>query len=182
MRVFVLERVIPLLVIHVCKQSVHHVSRTKYLWSIVSIGRQCPVKSILGIFLFLIVHGPGAKPSYKNKKKLSMDLVHDRGSMDTVHESGPWTRSKEGVHGPPVHVLSSPRSAISNRFAWYLICTPIAQVKSSSVQNFFRTPSCKWGFILIWLSIRRISFRNSSLLRVVWRCLDNSASYDPINK
>ena len=41
-------------------------------------------------------------------KKLSMDLVHDRGSMDPVHESGPWTRSKEGVHGPLVHVLSSP--------------------------------------------------------------------------
>ena len=37
-----------------------------------------------------------------------MDLVHDRGSMDLVQESGPWTRSKEGVHGPLVHVLSSP--------------------------------------------------------------------------
>ena len=37
-----------------------------------------------------------------------MDLVHDGGSMDPVHESGPWTRSKEGVHGPLVHVLSSP--------------------------------------------------------------------------
>ena len=37
-----------------------------------------------------------------------MDLVHDRGSMDPVHESGPWTRSEEGVHGPLVHVLSSP--------------------------------------------------------------------------
>ena len=37
-----------------------------------------------------------------------MDLVRDRGSMDPVHESGPWTRSKEGVHGPLVHVLSSP--------------------------------------------------------------------------
>ena len=37
-----------------------------------------------------------------------MDLVHDRGSMDPVHESGPWTWSKEGVHGPLVHVLSSP--------------------------------------------------------------------------
>ena len=37
-----------------------------------------------------------------------MDLVHDRGSMDPVHESGPWTRSKEGVHGPLVHILSSP--------------------------------------------------------------------------
>ena len=24
-------------------------------------------------------------------KKLSMDLVHDRGSMDPVNESGPWT-------------------------------------------------------------------------------------------
>ena len=33
-------------------------------------------------------------------KKLSMDLVHDRGSMDPVHESGPWTRSKERVYGP----------------------------------------------------------------------------------
>ena len=28
--------------------------------------------------------------------------------MDLVHESGPWTPSKEGVHGPLVHVLSSP--------------------------------------------------------------------------
>ena len=37
-----------------------------------------------------------------------MDPVHDRGSMDPVHESGPWTRSKERVHGPLVHVLSSP--------------------------------------------------------------------------
>ena len=37
-----------------------------------------------------------------------MDLVHDMGSMDPVHESGPWTRTKEGVHGPLVHVLSSP--------------------------------------------------------------------------
>ena len=36
-----------------------------------------------------------------------MDLVHDRGSMDLAHESGPWTRSKDGVHGPLVHVLSS---------------------------------------------------------------------------
>ena len=27
-----------------------------------------------------------------------MDPVHDRGSMDPVHESGPWTRSKVGVH------------------------------------------------------------------------------------
>ena len=37
-----------------------------------------------------------------------MDPVHDtRGSMDPVHESGPWTWSKVGVHGPLVHVLSS---------------------------------------------------------------------------
>ena len=28
--------------------------------------------------------------------------------MDPIHESGPWTRSKVGVHGPLVHVLSSP--------------------------------------------------------------------------
>ena len=41
------------------------------------------------------------------------------------------------------------------------------QVKCSSVQNFFRTPGCKRGFIFIWLSIRLIDFRNSSPLRVV---------------
>ena len=34
-----------------------------------------------------------------------MDAVHDRGSMDSVHESGPWSGSKVGVH-----VLSSPIS------------------------------------------------------------------------
>ena len=37
-----------------------------------------------------------------------MDLVHDRGSTYPVHESGPWAWSKEGVHGPLIHVLSSP--------------------------------------------------------------------------
>ena len=46
-----------------------------------------------------------------------MDLVHDGGSMDPVHESGPWTRSKEGVHGPLVHVLSSPGFTRSKRRA-----------------------------------------------------------------
>ena len=29
-----------------------------------------------------------------------MDLVHDRGCMDPVHEIGLWTRSKVGVYGP----------------------------------------------------------------------------------
>ena len=72
----------------------------------------------LALFLFLSVHGPGAKPSYENKNKLSMDLVHDRGSMDPVHESGPWTWSKEGVHGPLVHVLSSP----DNDLTLYQVC------------------------------------------------------------
>ena len=49
------------------------------------------------------VHGPGPKPFYKNKK-VSMDLVHDRGSME---------RSKVGVHGPLVHVLSFGSKAIT---------------------------------------------------------------------
>ena len=31
--------------------------------------------------------------------------------MDPVYEGGPWTRSKEGGHGPGVHVLSSPTVA-----------------------------------------------------------------------
>ena len=35
--------------------------------------------------------------------------------MDPVHEGGPWTRSKEGVHGPGVHVLSSPFGEYTDR-------------------------------------------------------------------
>ena len=50
-----------------------------------------------------------------------MDLVHDRGSMDPVHESGPWTRSKVGVHGPLVHVLSSPLDSRFNTYTTKLI-------------------------------------------------------------
>ena len=88
--------------LHICKQSVRHVSTTKYLWTITSIGRQLLVKSnIFALFLFLFIS--------HYLKKVSMDPVHDRGCMDPVHESGPWTRrSKVGVHGPLVHVLSSP--------------------------------------------------------------------------
>ena len=54
-----------------------------------------------------------------------MDLVHDRGSMDPVHESGPWTRSKKGVHGPLVHVLSSPS------------CIPLWNIATNCVKNIF---------------------------------------------
>ena len=38
-----------------------------------------------------------------------MNPLYDRGSMDPVHESGAWTGSRVGVHGPEVHVLSSTR-------------------------------------------------------------------------
>ena len=37
-----------------------------------------------------------------------MDPVHGRGSMDPVHESGPWTRSKVGVYGPLVMFCPHP--------------------------------------------------------------------------
>ena len=54
-----------------------------------------------------------------------MDPVQDRGSMDPVHESGLWTRSKVGVHGPLVHVLSSPKISffqsypqMAGQFVW----------------------------------------------------------------
>ena len=42
--------------------------------------------------------------------------------MDLVHEGVPWTRSKEGVHGPGVHVLSSPVSdwTLSQSFVCYV--------------------------------------------------------------
>ena len=39
-----------------------------------------------------------------------MDPVHERGSMDPVHESAPWTQSKVGVH-----VLSSPIKILQNK-------------------------------------------------------------------
>ena len=52
---------------------------------------------IFALFLFLFnshylksVHGPGPKPFYKDKK-VFMDLVHDRGSMESVQSGGPWT-------------------------------------------------------------------------------------------
>ena len=56
---------------------------------------------IFVLFLFLFnshylkksVHGPGPKPFYKNKI-VSMDLVHDRGSMERVQKWGfmhPWS-------------------------------------------------------------------------------------------
>ena len=44
-----------------------------------------------------------------------MDPVHDRGSMDLVHESGPWTWSKVEVLGPLVHVLSSSDNKCMNK-------------------------------------------------------------------
>ena len=56
---------------------------------------------IFALFLFLFIY-------HYLKKTVHMDPVHDRVSMDPVHDSGPWTRSKMGVHGPLVHVLSSP--------------------------------------------------------------------------
>ena len=78
MQVSVLERVIPPLVI-TFKLAVDSVSSNH----------------IFALFLFLFnshylkksVHGPGPKPFYKNKK-VSMDLVHDRGSMEPVQSGG----------------------------------------------------------------------------------------------
>ena len=70
------------------------------------------------------IHWPGEKPSYKNKKKLSMDLVHDRGSMDPVHEPGPKRGSTDPwsmfcphplVSGPHAHPLGSDAQQLSYR-------------------------------------------------------------------
>ena len=64
-----------------------------------------------------------------------MDLVHDRGSMDPVHERGPWTWSKEGVHGPLVLVLSSPsvirhcREKLSKREVTVMIVAVFLKVR-----------------------------------------------------
>ena len=86
MQIFVLEHVIPLLVI-TFKLAVDSVSSNH----------------IFALFLFLFiphylkksVHGPDPKPFYKNKK-VSMDLVHDRGSMEPVQSGGP---RKSDIHG-----------------------------------------------------------------------------------
>ena len=79
--------------LYMCKHQ--YVSTTKYLWT------EHLVKSYFCTFSVYVQFS-------LLKKKVSMDPVHDRGSMDPVHESSPWTRSKVGVHGPLVHVLSSP--------------------------------------------------------------------------
>ena len=81
MQVFVLERVIPHPLVITFKLAVDSVSSNH----------------IFALFLFLFnshylkksVHGPGPKPFYN--KRVSMDLVHDRGSMEPVQSRGPWT-------------------------------------------------------------------------------------------
>ena len=82
----------------------HYVSTIKHLyWSSSIVCCCCCVFNLIfALFLFLFIS--------HYLKKLSVDPVHDRGSMDPFHESGPWTRSKVEVHGPLVHVLSSPYS------------------------------------------------------------------------
>ena len=94
MQVFVLERVIPPLVI-TSKLAVDSVSSNH----------------IFVLFLFFLsshylkksVHGPGPKPFYKNKKV----------SMDLSMTGGPWNRSKVEVHGVLVHVFSFGSKAIT---------------------------------------------------------------------
>ena len=58
-----------------------------------------------------------------------MDPVHDKGSMDPVHESGPWTQSKVGVHGPLVHVLSSSHGQLPPTNGMQLNCKTESTVK-----------------------------------------------------
>ena len=65
-----------------------------------------------------------------------MDPVHERGSMDPVHESSPWTRSKVGVHGPLVHFLSSPAKIKEFSTTLYIgIYTCISNVLSDKWWN-----------------------------------------------
>ena len=88
-----------------------------------------------------------------------MDLVHDRGSMDPVHESGPWTRSKVGVHGPVVHVLSSPVTNRSNR-------------SSNSIIEKLIDKSIKW-ILLDKNRLVSLKNRSKSVITKYWRmCID----------
>ena len=88
-----------------------------------------------------------------------MDPVHDRGSMDPVHESGPWTRSKVGVHGPVVHVLSSPVTNRSNR-------------SSNSIIKKLIDKSIKW-ILLDKNRLVSLKNRSKSVITKYWRmCID----------
>ena len=88
-----------------------------------------------------------------------MDPVHDRGSMDPVHESGPWTRSKVGVHGPVVHVLSSPVTNRSNR-------------SSNSIIEKLIDKSIKW-ILLDKNRLVSLKNRSKSVITKYWRmCID----------
>ena len=62
-----------------------------------------------------------------------MDPVHDRGSMDPVHESGPWTRSKVGFMDP-----------------WSMFCPhPWRTIMGDAVLEDFRGKDC--AFVVSWL-------------------------------
>ena len=88
-----------------------------------------------------------------------MDPVHDRGSMDPVHESGPWTRSKVGVHGPVVHVLSSPVTNRSNQ-------------SSNSIIEKLIDKSIKW-ILLDKNRLVSLKNRSKSVITKYWRmCID----------
>ena len=89
-----------------------------------------------------------------------MDPVHDRGSMDPVHESGPWTRSKVGVHGPLVHVLSSPHigcfrefrksARIGNSFLVLLGC-PFGRYDLGTTENQRSPRYCSLKLVFVYI-------------------------------
>ena len=100
-----------------------------------------------------------------------MDPVHDRGSMDPVHESGPWTRSKVGVHGPLVRVLSSPALSC-------VCCYENKQIWQKNVNR------AQYFFAL--LRIKFLSFRGHRKLRLrgrktFWRSIRRNQGYQKVS-
>ena len=149
MRVFVLERIIPPLVItfelaykqscdchDICKQSVGHVSTTKYVDSFLS-------NLIFALFLFLFishylqsVHGHSPKPFYNEKSVhgpraiacccflilflhyfcfWSFLIISKKESMNPAMTGGAWTASMKLVYGPGPKWGSTDPWSIYNR-------------------------------------------------------------------
>ena len=113
-----------------------------------------------------------------------MDPVHDRGSMDPVHESGPWTRSKEGVHGPLVHVLSSPISCsfdfLSMKFQIFCVVWAI-WLLTLNISSETPVHHCNISWIMYLVRSKPVRYKgynsymffckNDVMFRALWRHL-----------
>ena len=90
--------------LHMCKQSIRHVSKTKYLWSSANISRQRLVKSYFYTISVLIHFSLFLK---KNVLSIKIKSVNEPSLWQGVHGPGPWKWCMDRVQsGGPCFVLN----------------------------------------------------------------------------